>query len=156
MCAIGAKCQCPRGVPRWHALNRALRATLIFGCTLLIGDLAALHDLSALMTVKKAGALLTIVILNNAGGGIFRFLPIASHEQIYSPYFDTPHDHDFGQCCEAFGIPYVHAATRTSRAIVCAREMRAHTSPTGTATTARPTLTPTHATTAGSDAFASK
>ena len=38
-----------------------------------------------------------VLLLNNAGGGIFRTLPIASHVEVFSPYFDTPHAHRFSQ-----------------------------------------------------------
>lgn len=50
--------------------------------------------------------------LNNQGGGIFRFLPIATHDDIYSPYFDTPHQHDFSHFCAGFSLPYTLASTR--------------------------------------------
>ena len=64
--------------------------------------------------LKNVSLPLVIVILNNAGGGIFRFLPIANHEQIYSPYFDTPHEHDFALCCRGFGIEYTLADTQSA------------------------------------------
>ena len=54
-------------------------------CTLLVGDLAALHDLNALATLRATNAQLVIVVLNNRGGGIFTFLPIASHDDFFSP-----------------------------------------------------------------------
>lgn len=95
-------------------IHTALGATLGTSgpCTLLIGDLAALHDLNALASLRKTAAPLIVVVLNNGGGGIFRFLPIARHDKLYSPYFYTPHDHDFAQCCEGFGLPYSLAPTR--------------------------------------------
>ena len=83
-------------------------------CTLLVGDLAALHDLNALAALRKAPAQLVVVVLNNQGGGIFRFLPIASHDDVYSPYFDTPHEHDFAHFCAGFGFPYACAPTRAA------------------------------------------
>ena len=83
-------------------------------CTLLVGDLATLHDLNALDTLGKTHAPLTVVVLNNHGGGIFRFLPIAGHDDVYSPYFDTPHAHDFAAFCRGFGIPHAHARTRSA------------------------------------------
>ncbi len=46
---------------------------------LLIGDLAFLHDLSALAAAPALGASLTIVVLNDDGGGIFSYLPVAAH-----------------------------------------------------------------------------
>ena len=97
-------------------LHTAIGATLGSGgrCTLLVGDLATLHDLNGLASLSKTSLPLVIVVLNNAGGGIFRFLPIATHQDFYSPYFDTPHVHDFRGCCEGFGLPYTCATTVAS------------------------------------------
>jgi len=83
-------------------------------CTLLVGDLATLHDLNALATARCASAQLVLVILNNEGGGIFRHLPIAKHSDVYSPYFDTPHVNDFEHCCKGFQLPYCRAVTRAA------------------------------------------
>ena len=76
------------------------------GCTLLIGDLASMHDLNGLALLAQLKPSLVVVILNNSGGGIFRYLPIAQHADVYSPYFDTPHSLRFGQVCRGFGLPY--------------------------------------------------
>jgi 2-succinyl-5-enolpyruvyl-6-hydroxy-3-cyclohexene-1-carboxylate synthase len=43
---------------------------------LLIGDLSFYHDMNGLLAAKY-GINLTIVVINNRGGGIFSFLPIA-------------------------------------------------------------------------------
>jgi 2-succinyl-5-enolpyruvyl-6-hydroxy-3-cyclohexene-1-carboxylate synthase len=45
---------------------------------LLIGDVALAYDLSALIASKRLDLKLTIVLLNNDGGGIFDFLPVAT------------------------------------------------------------------------------
>lgn len=47
--------------------------------TLVIGDLSFLHDTNGLMLVRAQpqGAPLTVVLVNNGGGGIFSFLPVA-------------------------------------------------------------------------------
>jgi len=67
---------------------------------LLIGDVAALHDLSGLAIAlnvhpgashgKKPN--LKIVCINNSGGAIFSFLPIHKHKDVFNPFFDTPHN----------------------------------------------------------------
>jgi 2-succinyl-5-enolpyruvyl-6-hydroxy-3-cyclohexene-1-carboxylate synthase len=54
----------------------------------------------------QTAAPLVVVLLNNSGGGIFRYLPIAGHADVYSPYFDTPHALRFGDACRGFGVAY--------------------------------------------------
>jgi 2-succinyl-5-enolpyruvyl-6-hydroxy-3-cyclohexene-1-carboxylate synthase len=44
---------------------------------LLIGDVALAHDVGGLLAARRLGLKLTIVLLDNGGGGIFDFLPIA-------------------------------------------------------------------------------
>ena len=44
---------------------------------LLIGDVALAHDIGGLLAAKRLGLKLTIVLLDNAGGGIFDFLPVS-------------------------------------------------------------------------------
>src|SRR5215210_5293204 len=59
---------------------------------LLIGELALVHDLGGLLAARQAGAELTIVCLNNGGGGIFDFLPVAQHAEprLYEQHIATP------------------------------------------------------------------
>jgi len=45
---------------------------------LLIGDVALAHDIGGLLAVRRLGLMLTIVLLDNGGGGIFDFLPVSS------------------------------------------------------------------------------
>lgn len=75
--------------------------------TLLIGDLAFLHDANSLALVASQNVPLTIVLINNGGGGIFHFLPIARHDALLTPWFDTPQRVDFGRLAGAFDLPYV-------------------------------------------------
>lgn len=72
--------------------------------TLLIGDLALLHDLNALALLRERPV--TVVVLNNDGGGIFHFLPIAAHDEVFEPYFGTPHGLTFEAAATLFGLPY--------------------------------------------------
>ena len=44
---------------------------------LLIGDVALAYDLSALLAAQRLDLKLTIVLINNEGGGIFDFLPVS-------------------------------------------------------------------------------
>lgn len=70
----------------------------------LIGDLAFLHDYSALLLAKQMRGSLTIVLLNNAGGGVFEFLPIAQHNPPFEKYFATPQTVDVSALCAAHAI----------------------------------------------------
>jgi 2-succinyl-5-enolpyruvyl-6-hydroxy-3-cyclohexene-1-carboxylate synthase len=44
---------------------------------LLIGDVALAHDIGGLLAARRLGLKLTIVLLDNGGGGIFDFLPVS-------------------------------------------------------------------------------
>jgi 2-succinyl-5-enolpyruvyl-6-hydroxy-3-cyclohexene-1-carboxylate synthase len=61
---------------------------------LLTGDVALLHDLSAWVTAKRLGLSLTVLVVNNDGGGIFHFLPIAERTAHFETLFGTPHGVD--------------------------------------------------------------
>jgi 2-succinyl-5-enolpyruvyl-6-hydroxy-3-cyclohexene-1-carboxylate synthase len=74
--------------------------------TVLIGDLALLHDLNSLALAAQSEQPITIVVVNNHGGGIFSFLPIARHNDVFEPYFGTPHPYSFEHAATMFGISY--------------------------------------------------
>jgi 2-succinyl-5-enolpyruvyl-6-hydroxy-3-cyclohexene-1-carboxylate synthase len=59
---------------------------------LLTGELALLHDVGGLFAARRAGADLRVVCLNNGGGGIFDFLPVAAHADpaLYEEHIATP------------------------------------------------------------------
>jgi len=74
--------------------------------TLLIGDLAFIHDLNSLTLLKKSAQPLIIVVINNHGGGIFSFVPIAKFKDVFEPYFATPHDLEFAPVAQCFEIDF--------------------------------------------------
>lgn len=59
----------------------------------LLGDIAAIHDLGGFVTAGRLGVDLTVVVVDNRGGGIFSFLPQAD---LPGPFdlLATPHDVD--------------------------------------------------------------
>ena len=59
---------------------------------LVTGELALLHDIGGLLAARRAGAERTLVCLNNGGGGIFDFLPVAGSAipEIYERHIATP------------------------------------------------------------------
>jgi 2-succinyl-5-enolpyruvyl-6-hydroxy-3-cyclohexene-1-carboxylate synthase len=72
--------------------------------TLLIGDLALLHDLNSLAMLRGLPAV--VVVLNNDGGAIFSFLPVARHAEFFEPYFGTPQGVAFEGAAKMFGLAY--------------------------------------------------
>jgi 2-succinyl-5-enolpyruvyl-6-hydroxy-3-cyclohexene-1-carboxylate synthase len=79
--------------------------------TLLIGDLALLHDLNSLAMLRELPVV--VVVLNNDGGAIFSFLPVASHEEFFEPYFGTPQGLSFEHAATMFGLGYERPGTAT-------------------------------------------
>jgi 2-succinyl-5-enolpyruvyl-6-hydroxy-3-cyclohexene-1-carboxylate synthase len=59
---------------------------------LLTGELALLHDIGGLFAARRAGVDLRVICLNNGGGGIFDFLPVAAHadRELYEEHIATP------------------------------------------------------------------
>ena len=56
---------------------------------------------------------MVVVVLNNDGGAIFSFLPVARHEAFFEPYFGTPQGISFEHAATMFGLDYEqpHSAT---------------------------------------------
>ncbi|GMR01916.1 MAG: 2-succinyl-5-enolpyruvyl-6-hydroxy-3-cyclohexene-1-carboxylic-acid synthase [Acidimicrobiia bacterium] len=84
--------------------------------TLLIGDVAALHDISALAEAARLSARIRIVVVNNDGGGIFSFLPQATSSvmraDIYERHWGTPHGLKLTPIADAMGVPTSTIKTR--------------------------------------------
>jgi len=73
---------------------------------LICGDIAFYHDLNSLLTAHKYQINLTIILLNNDGGGIFHYLAIAQYNPPFQEFFSTPHGLDFGKLVGAFSCAY--------------------------------------------------
>ena len=73
---------------------------------LLTGDLAFLHDTNGLLVAAKLKGSLTVVVINNEGGGIFGHLPIARFEPPFEEYWATPQRVDLGKLCAAYAVPH--------------------------------------------------
>jgi 2-succinyl-5-enolpyruvyl-6-hydroxy-3-cyclohexene-1-carboxylate synthase len=74
--------------------------------TAIIGDLSSLHDLNSLLLLNTISQPVITVIINNDGGAIFSFLPIANTTDVFNTYFGTPHGLDFQQAVAMFKIDY--------------------------------------------------
>ena len=73
---------------------------------LLIGDLSFLHDLNGLLATRYGETDVTIVVLNNDGGGIFSYLPQSSVEDHYEQLFGTPTSLDLSHAAALYEAAY--------------------------------------------------
>src|SRR5690606_38137038 len=76
---------------------------------LLTGDLALLHDTNGFLSVPQLRGSLTIVVVNNNGGGIFNHLPVAAFDPPFEKYWATPQNVDLAKLCAAYGVGHVEA-----------------------------------------------
>ncbi|MEW5993413.1 MAG: 2-succinyl-5-enolpyruvyl-6-hydroxy-3-cyclohexene-1-carboxylic-acid synthase [Candidatus Zixiibacteriota bacterium] len=81
--------------------------------TLLIGDLAFLHDLNSLNLLQTLRHPLTIILINNNGGGVFSMLPISDVKDVFERCFGTPHGLTFENAAALFGLNYHQPKSRT-------------------------------------------
>ncbi len=72
--------------------------------TLIIGDLAWMHDMNAMITMRNDDSIrVRVIVLNNNGGNIFRMLPI-SGSNYYQTYFETPQYLNISNITHSMGI----------------------------------------------------
>ena len=71
---------------------------------LLTGDLAFLHDSNGLLAASQLKGSLTVVLINNSGGGIFEHLPVSRIDSSFEDFFATPQSVDLAKLCEAHGF----------------------------------------------------
>lgn len=77
---------------------------------LVIGDLSFYHDLNGLLAARLHGLNLTVVLVNNDGGGIFSFLPQADHPDHFERLFSTPTGLEFSHAVRMYGGHYTRIA----------------------------------------------
>ena len=84
----------------------------------LVGDLAFLHDVSALVDGVDATASLTIVVLDNRGGGIFSFLPQRAglEPERFEQLFGTPPTVAIAQVARGFGLEVQECSSKSELA----------------------------------------
>jgi 2-succinyl-5-enolpyruvyl-6-hydroxy-3-cyclohexene-1-carboxylate synthase len=98
---------------------------------LLIGDVALAHDIGGLIAARRLDLPLTIVLIDNGGGGIFDFLPAAGDplaraplhtphagrgegrsdaEDLYTHHIATPTGLDFAHAAQLYGLTHERVA----------------------------------------------
>jgi 2-succinyl-5-enolpyruvyl-6-hydroxy-3-cyclohexene-1-carboxylate synthase len=94
-------------------LASAAGASLAAGrpATVLLGDLALLHDLGGLLAARRLGADLTVVCANNGGGNIFDYLPVAgvADREAFEEHIVTPSGVDLERVAALAGMEHVRA-----------------------------------------------
>jgi 2-succinyl-5-enolpyruvyl-6-hydroxy-3-cyclohexene-1-carboxylate synthase len=83
----------------------------------LAGDLSLLHDVNGLATGDPRPDL-TIVVVDNDGGGIFSLLPQATDTDpaTFERLFGTPHGVDLARLVSAYGVAHQRIATASDLA----------------------------------------
>ncbi|HVE69293.1 MAG TPA: thiamine pyrophosphate-binding protein, partial [Solirubrobacteraceae bacterium] len=82
---------------------------------LLVGDVALAYDVGGLLAASRLGLELKIVLLNNDGGGIFHFLPIATQGDAFEEHVATPTGLDFARAAALYGL--AHRRVETAEAL---------------------------------------
>jgi 2-succinyl-5-enolpyruvyl-6-hydroxy-3-cyclohexene-1-carboxylate synthase len=80
----------------------------------IVGDVTFYHDMNGLLAVNRCGIPVTIVLLNNNGGGIFHRLPIKDFDPPFTDLFVTPHGLEFEHTARLYGLDYVRADNRNT------------------------------------------
>ena len=91
-------------------VSTAFGAAAAYGpVVLVIGDVALAHDVGGLLAATRLGLKITIVLLDNDGGGIFNFLPVSREGEDFERHVATPHGLDFAHAAELYGCGYERA-----------------------------------------------
>jgi 2-succinyl-5-enolpyruvyl-6-hydroxy-3-cyclohexene-1-carboxylate synthase len=102
---------------------------------LLIGDVALAHDIGGLLAARRLSLKLTIVLLDNGGGGIFDFLPVAratiarepaGEQDLYTRHIATPTGLDFARAAELYGLEHVQVGDVPSFRVALERALTEH------------------------------
>jgi 2-succinyl-5-enolpyruvyl-6-hydroxy-3-cyclohexene-1-carboxylate synthase len=80
----------------------------------IVGDITFYHDMNGLLAAQRNGVPVTIVLLNNDGGGIFHRLPIKDFDPAFTDLFVMPHGLQFEHAAKMYGLEYVRADDRES------------------------------------------
>jgi len=77
---------------------------------LITGDVGFLYDSNGLMN-QNLTPNFKIIVINNGGGGIFRFIPGPDSSPLLEKFFETKHNYTAEKIAEAFNIKYVKSGT---------------------------------------------
>jgi 2-succinyl-5-enolpyruvyl-6-hydroxy-3-cyclohexene-1-carboxylate synthase len=92
---------------------------------LLIGDVALAHDIGGLLAARRLELAITIVLLNNDGGGIFHFLPVSTETDAFEEHVATPHGLEFSRAAALYDLGYERPASTGEFRRALERSLRA-------------------------------
>ena len=92
---------------------------------LIIGDISLYHDSNGLLAALRYGDRLnvTLIVVNNDGGGIFSFLPQAEQSEHFEELFGTPHGLEFRHLAALYGLPHECAETAPAFDVAVAKSL---------------------------------
>jgi len=79
--------------------------------TLITGDISFFYDSNGLWN-RYLKPNLKIILINNGGGGIFRFISGPSGVEELEEYFETVQDYKAGKLAETYGLDYFYAENK--------------------------------------------
>jgi 2-succinyl-5-enolpyruvyl-6-hydroxy-3-cyclohexene-1-carboxylate synthase len=77
----------------------------------LLGDVALAHDVGGLLAARRLGLRPTIIVIDNGGGAIFDFLPIARATDVFEQHIATPPGLRCADVAALYGLEHVRAQT---------------------------------------------
>jgi len=98
---------------------------------LLIGDVALAHDIGGLLAARRLELALTIVLIDNGGGGIFDFLPVSRtpmgrERGLPTNHVATPTGLDFARAAALYGLAHERADSVTELRAALERALPSH------------------------------
>ena len=77
--------------------------------TIMVGDITFYHDSNGLLALQHLGnKTITLLVMNNDGGGIFQRLPVAQFEPPFEQLFKTPHGLEPASIAATYDLPYAY------------------------------------------------
>src|SRR5437763_854339 len=75
------------------------------------GDAALANDVGGRLAAHRHNLGPTAALLNNDGGGIFHFPPVAGQRDAFEEHVATPHGLDFTHAAALYGLEHTRAQT---------------------------------------------
>jgi isochorismate synthase/2-succinyl-5-enolpyruvyl-6-hydroxy-3-cyclohexene-1-carboxylate synthase/2-succinyl-6-hydroxy-2,4-cyclohexadiene-1-carboxylate synthase/O-succinylbenzoate synthase len=128
---VGAAVACNRGASGIDGVvstASGFAAGLGRPTTLLIGDVSFAHDANGMLLLRERPGQppLTVVVVNNGGGAIFNFLPVAAtlDGSEFGRLFSMPPDVRLAELCRAHRVHHLQARTPRGLALALAEAWR--------------------------------